>query len=172
MAAEEIRATLERTIGVLSENPEKGRSADKPATAVLDEGLRVRVDGPDGWSVVTDMPAPMGGGASAPTPGWVMRAALASCLASLVAQCAAQEGIELDTLEVSTESETDSRGMLGVADVPAGPEHLALRVRIGAAGVEPERLRALVESAETRSVVGDVATRAVPVSTALEIVGP
>lgn len=171
MTAEEIRTTIERTIGVLSEHPEKARSADKPAKAVLDDGLRFRVEGPDGWSLVTDMPAPMGGGASAPTPGWLMRASLASCLASVVAQRAAQEGIELETLEVSTESETDSRGTLGVEGVPAGPQTLALRVRIGARGVDAERLRALVESAESRSVVGDVVSRPMPFATDVDVVG-
>jgi uncharacterized OsmC-like protein len=171
MSAEEIRTTMERTIGVLSEHPENGRSADKPAKAVLEDGLRFRVDGPDGWSVVTDMPAPMGGGASAPTPGWVMRAALASCLASVVAQRAAQEGIELRTLEVSTESETDARGLLGFDGVAAGPDSVSLHVRIGADGVDAERLRALVASAEARSVVGDVATRAVPLATDVDVVG-
>jgi len=171
MTAEEIRTTIERTIGVLSEHPEKARSADKPAKAVLDDGLRFRVEGPDGWSLVTDMPSPMGGGATAPTPGWLMRASLASCLASVVAQRAAQEGIELDMLEVSTESETDSRGLLGAADVPAGPQSLSLHVRIGARGVDAERLRALVKSAEPRSVVGDALTRAMPFDTDVDVVG-
>src|SRR5947209_4993929 len=78
-------------------------------------------DGPTG-AVTTDMPHSVGGGASAPTPAWLMRAALASCDATLVAMEAARDGVELTDLKVTVESESDFRGVLGVDDsVHAGP---------------------------------------------------
>ena len=57
-----------------------------------------------------------------------MRAALASCDATVIAIEAAREGVELTRLEVDVSSETDMRGTLGVKDVEAGP--VAMRVKI------------------------------------------
>lgn len=39
------------------------------------------VEGPSGQRVETDMPKGIGGAASAPTPGWYVRAGIASCTA-------------------------------------------------------------------------------------------
>jgi len=73
---ESIRSALTQVSAHLSEHPEAAISADAPATAVLEDGLRFRVDGP-GPSVITDMPNSVGGGGSAPSPGWFMRARIA-----------------------------------------------------------------------------------------------
>lgn len=53
--------------------------------------------------------------------------------------------------------------------VLAGPLSVRTRVRIGAAGVAPERLREIVEWAETHSPVSDVCRRAVPTKVEVEI---
>jgi hypothetical protein len=54
--------------------------------------------------------------------------------------------------------------VLGVGDdVLPGPITATLRVRIEAEGVEPERLREIVEWADAHSPVGDALRRAVPV---------
>lgn len=52
-----------------------------PATARLVKGLQLEVTGPSGENALTDMPAAMGGGSSAPTPAWLLRAAIAPCTA-------------------------------------------------------------------------------------------
>lgn len=110
-----IRTAIETACTHLSEHPEKAVSTDAMAIAVLEEGLRFRVEGPTG-AVTTDMATSVGGGASAPTPAWLMRAALASCDATLIAMEAARDGVELTELKVSVDSETDFRGILGVDD--------------------------------------------------------
>ncbi len=46
-----------------------GPRADVPATAVVEQGLRCRIESPDGMSIYPDMPAAVGGGASANSPG-------------------------------------------------------------------------------------------------------
>jgi uncharacterized OsmC-like protein len=92
-----------------------------------------------------------------------MRAALASCDATVIAMRAAQLGIALDRLEVTVESESDPRGLLGMDDaVAAGPAHVRARVVIAAAGVPAAELREIVEWAERHSPVGDALRRAVP----------
>lgn len=76
---EGIPQALEQTVAYLSSHPEDARSLDRPATATLEEGLRCRAHGFDEHILVTDMPSAVGGGGIAPTPGWLLRAAHASC---------------------------------------------------------------------------------------------
>jgi uncharacterized OsmC-like protein len=159
-----IRESIESLVAYLGEHPEKWRNADPPATAVMVDGLRCRADGPGGASIVSDMPSAVGGGDSAPRPGWFMRAALATCDATVIAMRAAQLGIALDRLEVAVESESDPRGLLGIDDtVVAGPASLRMRVTIAAAGVPAEQLREIVAWADHHSPVGDALQRAIPV---------
>ncbi len=116
-----IRSAVERAVDQLVNDPEAGVGPDATAVATLEDGLRMRVQGPRG-EVVTDMGESVGGAGSGPTPGWLMRAALASCDATVIAIEAAREGIELTALTVTVDSESDARGVLGVGDgVPPGP---------------------------------------------------
>jgi uncharacterized OsmC-like protein len=114
------------------------------------------------------MSASVGGGGTGPTPGWLMRAALASCDVTTIAIEAAREGIELTSLTVTVDSDSDSRGVFGLGDVPAGPLEVRVRIELDAANASAERLRELVERAESRSAVGDALTR--PVSVTTEVV--
>jgi uncharacterized OsmC-like protein len=52
----------------------------------------------------------VGGTATAPSPGWLLRPAEASCVVTLIAMRAAMSRIALDTLEVTGDSESDDRG--------------------------------------------------------------
>jgi uncharacterized OsmC-like protein len=160
-----IRSAIERASGVLGEHPEKAKGSDSAATAVREDGLRFRVEGP--WAPLTsDMAESVGGAASAPTPGWLLRAALAACDATLVAMEAARDGIELTDLEVSVESESDFRGILGVdPSIHAGPQSVRVRIRLAANDATEEQLRAIVERAEFRSPVRDALAREVPMTT-------
>jgi uncharacterized OsmC-like protein len=141
------------------------RSTDAAATAVLDEGLRFQVDGP-GFSLTTDMSKSVGGGASGPTPAWLMRAALAACDATLVVMEAARDGIELTDVKVSVESESDFRGVLGVdPSVQPGPVSMRVGIRVVADNATDDQLRAIVERAEARSPVRDALARELPMTT-------
>ena len=64
-----------------------------------------------------------------------MRAALAACDATLIAMEAARDGIELTDLEVSVDSESDFRGVLGVdSTVQPGPLSMRVAIRLAAGG--------------------------------------
>ncbi len=163
-----IGESIANAVEYLAEHPEEARYEDSAATATI-EGLRSTVVGPSGARLVSDMPAGVGGAASAPSPGWLMRAALASCDATVIAMRAAMEGIDLDTLEVTVDGESDDRGLLGIDnDIPAGPLHTRVRVRIGATGVDPDKLREIVDWADRHSPVGDATRRAVPTTVDVE----
>ncbi|TMF98939.1 MAG: OsmC family protein, partial [Chloroflexi bacterium] len=97
------------------------------------------------------------------SPGWLLRAAQASCLATLIAMRAAQQGLEPGRIEVVVDSESDDRGILGIDDsVPAGPMSSRARVRIGGNGASPEQMAALVRWADAHCPVQDAVRRAVP----------
>jgi hypothetical protein len=53
--------------------------------------------------------------------------------------------------------------------VPAGPLNIRTRVRIGAEGVPPEKLREIVDWADHHSPVADAVKRAVPGTLDIEV---
>jgi uncharacterized OsmC-like protein len=162
---EAIRSAIETASGKLAEHPEMAVGTDAAATAVREEGLRFRVDGPNG-AITTDMSESVGGAASAPTPGWLMRAALAACDATTVAMEAARDGIELSDLTVSVESDTDFRGVLGVDGSPhPGPLAVRVHIELGATDATEDQLREIVRRAEERSPVRDALVREISMST-------
>jgi uncharacterized OsmC-like protein len=165
---------MRRVEAALRRRPEIGLHDDAPASARWDGGTRVVASHANGTQVLTDMPGELGGSGDQVTPGWLLRAGLASCAATRIAMAAATEGIELRTLEVLARSRSDTRGLLGMADaegapVHAGPRDVQLLVRISAPGVSPERLRALVEDSQRCSPVPCALEEAVPVALRVEV---
>jgi uncharacterized OsmC-like protein len=166
-----INTALEAMSDAITANPEKARAKAAPATARLLEGLRCEVTGPRGETMHTDMPPAMGGNASAPNPGWFMRGAIAACTATVIAQRAARLGLALRELEVTVESESDHRGILGLDDrVSAGFSAMRVKVKIGADGADPSQLRALAEWGDAHSPVACTVRRAPVTSLDVEIV--
>jgi uncharacterized OsmC-like protein len=162
---ESIRSAVEEASRYLTNHPEAAAATDAAATAVREEGLRFRVDGPQG-NLSSDMSKTVGGGATAPTPGWLLRAALASCDATLVAMEAARDGVELTGLEVTVDSDSDFRGILGVDDsVRPGPLGVRVRIQLASSNASQAQLREIVERAERRSPVRDALARVLPMTT-------
>ena len=156
MSVEHIQNSVNDVIAYLKENPDDAISTSPPITAVMEEGLRCRATGANGETIVTDMPLAVGGGGTTHSPGWLSRAALATCDATRMALRAAELGIKLDTLEVTTDSVDDDRGLFGIdKSVRAGSLSLRTRVKIGADGVSEKTLREIVDYAVTHSPVAD-----------------
>ena len=150
-----VSEAIEKLRSSISADPSKARAKNAPATARLVNGLQCELKGPYGERVLTDMPPAMGGAASGPNPGWLMRGAIASCTATVIAMRAAQDGIELGELEVTVETDSDLRGILGIDEnVSAGHQAIRMNVKIGSSSASPEALRELVEWAEAHSPVG------------------
>jgi uncharacterized OsmC-like protein len=159
-----IAEAVERANTYLTAHPEEARYRDSAARAHLASGLVVEVTGPTGESLRTDMPTGIGGTASAPSPGWFLRAAEASCVASLVAIRAASLGIELESVDVEVDSESDDRGILGLDDdIPAGA--IAVRIVISIEAPEANRgtIEALAAWALDHCPVTETVRRAVPI---------
>ena len=168
MNTDAIRESIQKAASYLREHPSEARYTDSVATATLDDGLRVKVEGANGEQIATDMPPSVGGKGSAPSPGWLFRAALASCDATLIAMRAAAQGIQLSRLEVAVDSESDDRGILGIDEaVPAGPLRIRVRVRLASPDASDAELRKIVDWGERHCPVSDAARR--PTETLMEV---
>ena len=133
MDAASVREAIDRLSESISADPAKARAKNAPATARLLNGLQCELQGPYNERLVTDMPPALGGGASGPNPGW----------------------IALSSLEVTAETDSDLRGILGLDEsISAGHQAVRLRVKIASSSAPPQALRELVEWAEAHSPVG------------------
>lgn len=154
MSDETIRTAIGQLSDKLRADPARARAKNAGATARLVNGLQCEITGPYGERLVSDMPPAMGGGATGPNPGWLLRGALASCTATVIAMRAATQGIKLDRLEVLVESESDTRGILGVGSgTSAALSALRMTVRISGDAEIPV-LEGLVRWADEHSPIG------------------
>jgi len=162
---EPIRSSIEAASTYLMEHPDEARYTDSIATATVMDALHVRVVGPAGESIETDMPTAVGGSGEQAGPGWVFRAGLAACVASLAAMRAAQVGLDDFRCEVGVDSESDDRGILGLdPDVPAGPLSVRITLRLAAGNATGDDLEALAAWAVAHCPVSEAVGRAVPVT--------
>ena len=158
-----IRTAMEGASAYLAEHPDEAHYTDSLASARVVDGLHVRVDGPAGEVLETDMPSAVGGAGSAPSPGWFVRAAVAACVASLATMRAAQLGLGGFSIEVDVDSESDDRGILGLdASVPGGPLSMRIGLRMAADGAGLETLEELAVWAVEHCPVSDAVRRPVP----------
>lgn len=148
------REPLERAKRLFLEKPAAAKKANTTATAVWRDGLSCEVSGPAAEHAITDMPGPMGGNGAGANPGWLLRAGIASCAATAIAMRAALQGIALKTLEVTVDSNSDARGLVGIPDVSTALCNLRMSIRIGADGVDEAQLRELAAWGEANSPVG------------------
>lgn len=158
----DIKSSIESAIAYLSEHPDEARYTDSIATATLGESLRVTVEGSDG-SIVTDMPTGVGGLDEHASPGWLFRAAVASCVASVIGMEAARARVTLSELVVNVDSESDDRGILRMDDdATAGPMSMSVRVSI-AGDADATLLEEIAQRGAAHCPVCDAVKRTVPV---------
>jgi uncharacterized OsmC-like protein len=161
-----IAEAVANATAYLTDHPDEARYRDSHARARLGDGLRVEVDGPGGEQLQTDMPKGIGGSAAVPSPGWYFRAAAAACVASLIGIRAAMLQLDLpaDSIEVTVDSESDDRGILGLDPaIPAGALSLRVRVSVVAGSTDRATFEDVVDWAVGHCPVTDTAARVVPV---------
>lgn len=171
MSRDEMRTKIEGAISYLTENPAEARYRDSPATARLDdlEGLKVSVEGPDGARITTDMPTSVGGENTTASSGWYLRAAEAACVTTLIAMRAAHLGVALTSVEVTVDSESDDRGILGAdPTVPAGPLSTHVVIRLAGKSADEQLLDEIARWAVEHCPVTDAVKRAIPMRVEVE----
>ena len=170
MTQARIHSAIQSLRQHLLDKPEAAIGSDPFARAQLVNGLVTSVEGPSGQWVTTDMPRGVGGSASAPTPGWYVRAGIASCTATVIAMRAAELAVPLRRLEVRVESRSNDCGMIGMDDrVHAGPLDAAMYVVISSDGASRETLTEIVDWGIAHSPMADALTRAVSLRTEFEV---
>ncbi len=174
MPDHELASALQRAETVLRRRPALGLHEDAPGTARWVGGTRVVASHLNGTEVQTDLSPEVGGSGDRVSPGWLLRAAIASCLATRIAMEAAAQGIELDAIEVVAKSRSDTRGLLGMTDeqgaaIPAAPRDLQVFIRVVAQSVAPERVHALIARAQGSSPVSGALAHAVPLDLHVEV---
>src|SRR5690348_7415054 len=155
-----IREIAERNVGLLALKPSRGRLTCTTRARLI-EGLRCEIEEGQ-WKLAADMPTKAGGENTAPTPGVLGRAALASCLVIGVATWAARLGVAVGCLEVAVEADFDARGELGVGDgVPPGYSEVRYVISIESQAAKHE-LGELFGLVERHSPYLDIFGRAMP----------
>lgn len=110
-----IVGALERLQAAVDRKPGFGR-ATNTVTAYLGGGVRcVAVERP--WEIDSDLPPALGGEHAAPSPSEFVRAALANCLAMGYRLRAAERGIELRSVRVTVETESEVRRVEYLASI-------------------------------------------------------
>ena len=140
-AAEPVQAARDATIreaqnGVIARmkaNPEKAGSTIM-TTGRVENGLVCTVQ-QGKFSTVMDLGRGMGGDASAPSPGFYARAAIAGCVAMAIKMLAARECLEFASVEVTVETDFDDGALFGLGEASAAPAET--RVNIDIASGEP-----------------------------------
>ena len=173
MTNNETSSALKRVQSVYERRPGSALHADSPAVARWHEGLRVVTTHPSGRSVVSDMPSEFGGSGAEITPGWYSRAGTAACTATCLAIAAELRGIVLTRLEVTVESRSDSRGVLGMREeggppVDAAPAGFVVRVTVAGAA-DDAALEALAREGSRCSPIAQSLARANDVELHIEI---
>ena len=105
----------------------------------------------------------------APSPGWLLRAANASCIATLIAMRAAELGVRLDGLEVVVDSESDDPGSWTSTPRPGGSAPMRVAVRLAGASAPDDEVRAIVSWGVQHCPVCDAVKRAVPVQVVVDL---
>lgn len=172
MASSDIAAAIRGARTYLTANPVEATYRDGAATAIVEDGLRIRVDGPDGSTITTDMVKGIGGGGSAPSPAWLFRASYAACVATLITMRAAEGGLELSGLEVVVDSESNDFGILGIdSSVSAGPLSVRIAIRVGAKSTNADEaaVRSAIDWGIAHCPVDDAVRRVVPVEVTIDL---
>jgi uncharacterized OsmC-like protein len=108
-----------------------------------------------------------GGAGDTPCSGDILASALAICEESTVRSVAANMGVELESVHVNVRIHWDFRGTLAVdRDVPVGATGIEMSTLIKVKdGVDPERARRMLASAERYCSTLQTLRNGVPVST-------
>ena len=156
-ATQHIGDALERLNATLARRAEFGHHTGSSVTTLVD-GLRCETS-VGAWTIATDLAPALGGERSAPSPTVLLSAALGACLAMGYQLRAAERGIELTSVRVTVETDSDVRGMLP-CDAAAPPGFTEIRYVVEVESpAQRHDLERIVELADRLSPVLDALTR-------------
>ena len=153
-----IATAIERLEAAVDRRSDFGAGTSRSVTTSTD-GLRCTTqEGP--WSTDTDLPRALGGSGSAATPSVLLRAALGSCMAMSYRLRAAKHGVELTSIRITVEADSELSGMLSCdAPAPAGFTEIRYDVEIESPAT-PDEVNRVIDEGDRLSPLLDVFTRA------------
>ena len=153
-----IATAIERLESAVDRRPGFGVGTSRSVT--LSKG-QLRCSTEEGrWSLDSDLTPALGGDGSAPTPSTQLRAALGSCMAMSYQLRAAKHGIELTSIKVTVETDSELAGMLS-CDSPAPPGYTEIRYHVEIESpAPPAEVARVIDEGDRLSPVLDVFTRA------------
>lgn len=153
-----IASALERLESALLRRSDFGVGTARSVTT-LTAGLRCSTE-ERSWITDSDLAPALGGEGSAPSPGTLLRAAFGSCVAMSYRLRAARHQIELTSIRVTVEADSEIAGMLvpGAA-CPPGYSELRYHVEVESPAAHDDVLRVLDEGDRLGPLL-DVFTRA------------
>ncbi|MFT5202593.1 MAG: putative OsmC-like protein [Candidatus Aldehydirespiratoraceae bacterium] len=153
-----IREALDRVSSVVARRPQTGEDTNKSTTTLVSGLACVSEEGE--WRLDTDMPAAMGGQGSAPTPGVYGRAALGSCLAMGYKLRSEALGIEVTSIKIDIDADSDMAGMLFLESAnPPGYTEVRYHVQIESPAPASD-IQRVVDEGDALSPYLDVFARA------------
>lgn len=153
-----IANAIERLESAVDRRPGFGVGTSRSVTLCTD-GLRCSTE--EGrWCLDSDLPGALGGNGSAPTPGGLLRAALGSCVAMSYVLRAAKHGIELTSVRVTVEADSEISGMLS-CDAAAPPGYTEIRYHVEIESpATPDDVTRVIDEGDRLSPLLDVFGRA------------
>lgn len=112
--------------------------------------------------VPADEPTVLGGKNQGPSPTELVLTGLAACIAIGIAYSAAEDGIEVDSIEIDVAGDLDLGGFLEIGDLRPGLAEIRLTVRVDADAPQ-ELIEELVDHGYRRSPVAASLEGRVPV---------
>ncbi len=122
-----IVQALDQLDDVVRNRPELLRETYRSVTKLVN-GLQCETQ-EDTWRATSDLPETVGGQGAGPSPGMLGRAALGSCLTMGYVLHATRLGVELTSLTVTVEADSDDGGMLSL-DSEARPGYSEVRYHV------------------------------------------
>lgn len=102
-----------------------------------------------------DMPAQVGGSATAPTPGEYEAGALGSCVSIMARMWAAKLGVPIKSIKVEVKYETDRRFLFNLGDVPPHWESIGYSITVVSTASEEDVMHVLDLAHRQSHVRGD-----------------
>jgi uncharacterized OsmC-like protein len=151
-----VKNAFERNGRALELRPSVGQITATTKARIV-EGVRCDVS--EGrWTTTIDASEKSGGTGAGPDPGFVVRSALAACLAMGYVMWAAHLDVPIWNVEVDVHADFDVRGQHGVEGIPAGYTEIRYEVRLSSSAPEADVQR-VADAADRASMVGDVFAR-------------
>jgi uncharacterized OsmC-like protein len=156
-AGKRIADGLQRLNAALDRRHDFGRHTGSSVTTLVD-GLHCETE-VGGWTIESDLGPAFGGEGAAPTPSILLSSALGACLAMGYQLRAAEDGIELTSVRVTVETDSELCGMLR-CDAAVPPGFTAIRYRVDLESpARASDIERIVDRADRLSPVLDALTR-------------